>query len=102
MKVINLKDFDENEGVFINLENLDTDGFKYKNEIRINYEKLLLEHKELLDKNVKYFIYCLGGLRSKKAANILDFYGYDVTLVRKWLPLHLMGVFYCFLGIINL
>lgn len=83
MKRIQLKEFDENDGVFIDLENVDTDGFKYKNEIRISYEKLLLEHREILDKNVKYFIYCQGGVRSKKAVNILEFYGYDVTLVYK-------------------
>lgn len=83
MKVIKLKDYSEKDGVFIDLENVDTEGFKYKNEIRISYEKLLLEHKEVLDKNVKYFIYCQGGVRSKKAVNILEFYGYDVTLVRK-------------------
>ena len=51
--------------------------------INIPYERLLINHKELLDKNNKYFIYCNGGVKSRKAVNILDFYGYDVTLVYK-------------------
>lgn len=83
MKSIKLKDFEENMGIFIDLENKENDGFKYKNEINVTYEKLVLDHKELLDKECKYFIYCHGGQRSKKAVNILEFYGYDVTLVYK-------------------
>ena len=49
----------------------------------IPYEQLLTNYKELLDKNKKYFIYCNGGIKSKKATNVLDFYGYDVTYVIK-------------------
>lgn len=81
MKKIKLKDFDENDGIFIDLENKEDVGFKYKNEMKISYDKLILEHRDLLDKKCKYFIYCFGGVRSKKAVNILEFYGYDVTLV---------------------
>ena len=33
--------------------------------------------------NKKYFIYCNGGVKSRKAVNVLEFYGYDVTLVYK-------------------
>lgn len=83
MKKIQLKDFDENDGIFIDLENVDSNGFEYKNEIKVSYEKLILEHKDLLKKECKYYIYCLGGIRSRKAVNILEFYGYDVTWVYK-------------------
>lgn len=83
MKKIKLKEFDESMGVFVDLEKRDENDFKYKNELVVSYEKLIINHKELLDKNVKYFIYCHGGQRSKKAVNILEFYGYDVTLVYK-------------------
>ena len=53
------------------------------NSKHIPYETLLINHKELLDKNKKYFLYCNGGVKSKKATNILEFYGYDVTYVSK-------------------
>ncbi len=53
-----------------------------KNSIHIPFEHLLVNYKELLDKNKKYYIYCTGGIKSKKVVNILSFYGYDVTLVQ--------------------
>jgi len=81
MKKILLKDYKENMGIFIDINYVDNKLFK--NEIHIPYENLLLNHKELLNKNNKYYIYCNGGIKSKKATNILDFYGYDVTLVYK-------------------
>ena len=83
MKKIRLKDFNEEMGTFIDLEVKDENAFKYKNEINVSYEKLIVEHKELLNKDCKYYIYCQGGQRSKKAVNLLEFYGYDVTLVYK-------------------
>ena len=83
MKKIQLKDYDENMGIFIDLENIDNKGFEYKNEIKITYEQLILEHNDFLNKDFKYYIYCLAGVRSKKAVNILEFYGYDVTWVYK-------------------
>ena len=54
---------------------------KNKNEMKVSYEKLLVDHSELLDKECKYYIYCFAGIRSKKAVNILEFYSYDVTWV---------------------
>ncbi len=81
MKKILLKDYSGDKGIFIDINNND-----YKvvsNGLHIQYENLLVNHKELLDKSKKYFIYCNGGIKSKKAVNILEFYGYDVTLVYK-------------------
>jgi len=49
--------------------------------INIYYDKLLMNHKILLNKNQKYFIICDKGRKSKQAVRILEFYGYDVTFV---------------------
>lgn len=49
--------------------------------INIYYDKLLMNHKIYLDKNKKYYIMCDKGRKSKQAARILEFYGYDVTYV---------------------
>ncbi len=81
MKKILLKDYKGNMGTFIDVNYNDSkmvEGSKH-----ITYENLLVNHKELLNKNEKYFIYCNGGVKSKNAVNILEFYGYDVTLVYK-------------------
>ena len=81
MKKIQLKDYDESYGIFVDLENVENKGYEYKNEMKVSYEKLLIDHSELLNKECKYYIYCFAGVRSKKAVNILEFYGYDVTWV---------------------
>lgn len=49
--------------------------------INIHYDKLLLNHNLLLDKNKKYYLICDKGHKSKKAARILSFYGYNVIYV---------------------
>ena len=49
--------------------------------INIPYDKLLLNHNIILDKNKKYFIMCDKGKKSKQAVRILEFYGYNVTYV---------------------
>lgn len=49
--------------------------------VNIPYQRLLLNYKELLDKNKKYYIMCSKGIHSRKAVSILEFYGYDVTQV---------------------
>lgn len=77
MKKIYFKDYDESMGIFIDLSSTNVIG----SSMDVSYEDLLLNHSELLDKSKKYFIYCKGGIKSKKVVNILDFYGYDVTLV---------------------
>lgn len=63
-----------------------TDSITYQeqptpNSINIPYQKLLLNYKELLDKNKKYYIICSKGIHSRKAVSILEFYGYDVTQI---------------------
>lgn len=81
MKKILLKDYKSNMGIFIDVNN--SDSKIVSGSIHIPYEKLLINHSELLDKSKKYYIYCNGGIKSKKAVNILEFYGYDVTLIVK-------------------
>ena len=81
MKRILLRDYVDGMGTFIDI-NYNPAGI-VKNYIHIPYEKLLSNYKELLSKGEKYFIYCNGGVKSRKAVNILNFYGYDVTLVVK-------------------
>lgn len=49
--------------------------------INIPYEKLLINHKEYLNKTGRYYLYCKKGFKSRKAVSILEFYGYDVTQV---------------------
>lgn len=77
MKRILLSDYDYSKGIFIDLSNSKVVG----SSIDVSYEDLLINHSELLDKSKKYYIYCKGGIKSRKAVNILEFYGYDVTLV---------------------
>lgn len=79
MKKILLKDYKEYMGTFIDVNYNNSNVVS--NSVNIPYERLLINHKELLNKDKKYFIYCNGGVKSRKAVNILEFYGYDVTLV---------------------
>lgn len=81
MKKLLLKDYKKDMGIFIDVNN--NDNNVVSDSVHIPYEKLLINHSELLDKNKKYYIYCNGGIKSKKAVNILEFYGYDVTLIVK-------------------
>ena len=82
MQKIFLKEYKEDMGIFVDLEHSGKVEIN-SNEIKVSYDYLILNFKELLDKNKKYYIYCSGGVKSKKAVNILEFYGYNVTLVYK-------------------
>ena len=82
MKIINEKDYNKEMGILIDVR----DPISYKNNhnidsINVYYDRLLLNHNTLLDKNKKYFIICDKGNKSKRAVRILEFYGYDVTYV---------------------
>ena len=81
MKKINLNEYNEKLGTFIDINN---EASNVVNKfIHIPYEKILVKHSELLDKKKKYYIYCSGGIRSKRVVSILEIYGYDVTYVYK-------------------
>lgn len=80
MKRINVKEYNPSMGKLIDVQ--DPESYKkahHPNSINIYYDKLLMNHKALLKKDERYFIICQKGHKSKKAVNILEFYGYDVT-----------------------
>lgn len=81
MKKIKLKDYVKSMGTFIDINY--SDDNQVVGALHIPYEELLVNHKEYLNKNNKYYIYCKGGIKSRKAVQILEFYGYDVTVVEK-------------------
>ena len=82
MKRININDFNPSMGILIDVRDpVYYEKEHYKNSINIPYNKLLLNHKSLLDPGKKYYITCTKGHKSKKAVSILEFYGYDVTQV---------------------
>lgn len=82
MKFINEREYSPHMGILIDVK--DPISYKEKHNpysINIYYDKLIMNHKTLLDKNKKYFIICDKGRKSKQAVRILSFYGYDVTYV---------------------
>lgn len=84
MKSINLKDYKSYMGKLIDVR----PKYEYVKKsvpgsINIPYDELIFNHNKYLNKNEKYFIICSGGIKSKKATNILSVYGYDVTNVLK-------------------
>lgn len=84
MKRIDLNVYNSTMGTLIDVS--DEITYKknaYPGSINIPYEKLLLNYKELLNKNKKYYIMCLKGVHSRKVVSILEFYGYDVTQVMR-------------------
>lgn len=84
MKSININDYKSYMGKLIDVRS----KYEYikKNipgSINIPYEELIFNHNKYLNKNEKYFLICSGGVKSKKATNILSVYGYDVTNILK-------------------
>ncbi len=82
MKTIYENEFNPNMGILIDVKH--PISYKEKHNpysINIYYDKLLMNHNILLDKNKKYYIMCDKGHNAKKAVRILSFYGYDVTYV---------------------
>jgi len=80
MKRIHVNNYRSSMGILIDLE--DSKCFM-ENHIRgaknIPYEKIIMNYRELLDKNKVYYLYCKKGRKSRKAASILELYGYNVT-----------------------
>lgn len=84
MKRIEIGTYNKSMGTLIDVS--DEISFKinhHPDSVNIPYEKLLLNYKEILKKNQKYFITCAKGVHSRKVVSILEFYGYDVTQVLK-------------------
>lgn len=71
----------------VNLINID-DRYEYslshlKGSINIPYDDLIANYRNLLSKDKKYYIYCKGGIKSRRAVTILEYLGYDVVMVEK-------------------
>ena len=82
MKVIKENEYRPEMGILIDVRN--EIDYKIKHNpfsINIYYDKLLMNHQALLNKNNKYYLICDKGNKSKRAVRILEFYGYDVTYV---------------------
>ena len=82
MKVIDIKDYNSGDGTLIDVD--EAESYKQKHPygaVSVPYEKLMANYKKVLNKDKSYFIYCTRGIRSKKCVSVLEFYGYDVTLV---------------------
>lgn len=54
-----------------------------KNSINISYDDLIMNYRNHLNKSDKYYFYCNNGVKSKRAVIILEYLGYDVTMVEK-------------------
>lgn len=81
MKKILLSEYKSFMGELIDInynKNIDVES-----SMHIPYERLMINYKDLLVKGKKYYIFCNGGIKSRKAVSILEYYGYDVTLVIK-------------------
>lgn len=84
MKNISIKDYNLNMGVLIDVRSKDEFLKHHINgSINIPYNELIFNHNKYLNKQTKYYLICSGGIKSKKATNILSVYGYDVTNVIK-------------------
>lgn len=82
MKRIDLNVYDKSMGTLIDVsDEMTYKQHAYPGSVNIPYQKLLLNYKELLDKNKRYYIMCMKGIHSRKVVSILEFYGYDVTQV---------------------
>ena len=84
MEKININDYNADMGILIDIS--DPEDFEENNifgSINIPYEKLLYHHKELLNKDSKYYICCNKGIKSRKIVNILEAYGYNVAQLLK-------------------
>ena len=80
MKSINLFNYNLSMGVLIDIRDKEEYNKKHiKGSINIPYNELIFNHNKYLNKNNKYYLICSGGIKSKKATNILSVYGYDVT-----------------------
>ncbi len=70
------------DGKIIDLEDILTfQEFHFPESINIPYDKLMFNHQQYLNKNEKYYLYCRKGRKSKKACEILKYYGYNVEQI---------------------
>ena len=82
MKTIKLSEYNENMGPLIDVRH----PLEYANKhdsrsINIYADKLILNYKKLLDKNITYYIICSKGTLSKKVVHNLTYLGYNAIQV---------------------
>lgn len=80
MKTISIDEYKPSMGVLISLVNPE-DFESIKGSINMNLNKILDNPSKYLDKDKTYYFYCLNGMRSKRAVQILSTYGYNVVKV---------------------
>lgn len=84
MNSININNYNLSMGTLIDVRPKEEYLKKHINgSINIPYNELIFNHKKYLDRNKKYFLICSGGIKSKRATNILSVYGYNVVNVTK-------------------
>lgn len=82
MKRIRLNDYNSSMGTLIDVQNpIDYKDNPTPGSINIYIDKLLANHKSILDYHKKYYISCSKGKLSQRAVAMLEFLGYDVTQV---------------------
>ena len=82
MQVINIKEYNNNLGPLIDVEDASFYKMKHQNgAINIPFTELSYNFQNLLDKNKHYYIYCNVGNKSRRIVAILEIYGYKVTQV---------------------
>ena len=82
MKRMYLKDFNPGMGILIDVQH----PIDYKNNPTVGSkniyaDNLLMNYKQYLDYNKKYFIVCQKGFLSRRVVSMLEYLGYDVTQV---------------------
>lgn len=65
-----------------NLINLDYEN-PISNALNIKYEKLMYNKEKYLNKNKHYYVTCEKGINSRRAAKILNSFGYNVSAIKK-------------------
>lgn len=80
MKTISIDEYKPSMGVLISLVNPE-DFESIKGSINMNLNKILDNPSKYLDKDRVYYFYCLNGMRSKRAVQILSTYGYNAVKV---------------------
>ena len=83
MKKIRFIDLKPNSNVICLDAKHEYDKNYIKGSICIPYDTLINSYRELLDKNTKYYFYCKNGIKSKRMTSILEYLGYDVTMIEK-------------------
>ena len=82
MKRILFNDFNSSMGILIDVQHpVDYKLNPTPGAVNIYADKLLMDSKQYLNYNKKYFIICNKGFLSRRVTSMLEYLGYDVTQV---------------------